>query len=88
MNEKKVTLWDSMRAMSTDITIPDKERILYLNAQASLDNGELDERIAKSLKRNLSRIAMEAKLSASGVQFLSQLSDLYMGYGRRDNLSL
>lgn len=88
MNEKKVALWDSMRAMSTDITIPDEERILYLNAQASLDNGELDEKIAKNLKRDLSRIAMEAKLSASGVQFLSQLSDLYMGYGRRDNLSL
>lgn len=69
-------------------TISDNEKEILSAAKSELNKHRNDEAVAAKLKSQLSLLAMKKKLSASVVPFFTELSQLYLGYGRRGNISL
>lgn len=85
---KKETLWSQMDELITSDKITDQERKIFLDAKTKLNQNINDEAVAAQLKSQLSILAMKKLLSSSIVPFFTELSRLYLGYGRRGNVVL
>jgi len=83
----KKKLWKYANELVRSHDLSDDEKSLLNKAIKDLNNGEDDQRVAAHLKSSLSQLSFKSELSKNMVPFFSELSRLYLGYGRRDNIS-
>jgi len=88
MSKTKDQLWEEMNNLISSSEISEKERNLFVTAKTELDKGTDDQRVASTLKGGLSFLSLKHQLSDSSVPFFTELSRLYLGYGRRDNITI
>ncbi|MEX0379829.1 hypothetical protein AB3K25_09755 [Leuconostoc sp. MS02] len=88
MGNKKQQLWDNMSTLIKDDTLSQMETDILVIADKALRGGIDDRRIARNLKHELSFLSFNQPLSKNMVPFFSELSRLYLDYGRRDNISI
>lgn len=91
MNSKKIQFWQMVNEVATDSNsdISGKERDMLMHANQNMEAGIDDIKVAEDLKHKLSeQFITQGKLSATLVPIQSELLILYLGYGRRDNISL
>lgn len=87
MRDKKKVFWNQMDELIGDVNASQNERKVFLNAKKELDNGKNDQAVAEELKSKLSFLALKNELSPKSISFFSELSRLYLGYGRRDMIN-
>ncbi|WP_082231085.1 bacteriocin immunity protein [Schleiferilactobacillus harbinensis] len=85
---KKSQLWAAMDQLIADQGLSAAEHQVLLMAHNELSSGKYDEAVVAQLKSQLSQISFKTRLSPKIVPFFTELSRLYLGYGRRDNISL
>ncbi|KRL36422.1 bacteriocin immunity protein [Liquorilactobacillus uvarum] len=83
---KQALIWEKMDELISDTNLTDAERKLFIEARHSLDEGKYDQAVAARLKNQLSLLSFNASLSAKTLPFFTELSQLYLGYGRKDNI--
>jgi len=91
MNRKKTQFWQMVNEIATDSSsdISRQEHEILAHANQSMKDGIDDIKIAEDLKYKLSeQFLTQGSLSARLVPIQSELLRLYLGYGRRDNISL
>lgn len=91
MNSKKIQFWQMVNEVATDSNsdISRQEREILAHANQNMENGIDDIKVAEDLKYKLSeQFLTQGSLSARLVPIQSELLRLYLGYGRRDNISL
>ncbi|WP_311406815.1 bacteriocin immunity protein [Liquorilactobacillus uvarum] len=84
--KKQALIWEKMDELISDTNLTDAERKLFIEARNSLDEGKYDQAVAAHLKNQLSLLSFNASLSAKTLSFFTELSQLYLGYGRKDNI--
>ncbi|KRN53653.1 hypothetical protein IV84_GL001866 [Pediococcus damnosus] len=85
--KKKVAIWSEMDNLIKDSGTPERERELFLRARKELDQGKNEQAVAAQLKSGLSFLSFKEKLSPKTVSFFTEISRLYLGYGRRDMIN-
>ncbi|MCC7666658.1 bacteriocin immunity protein [Liquorilactobacillus satsumensis] len=85
--KKQDLLWEKMNKLIENSNIPESERVLFVKAREELDKGTIDQTVAAHLKSKLSFLSFKKPLSKETVAFFKELSRLYLGFGRRDNIS-
>ncbi|ADG40241.1 MULTISPECIES: hypothetical protein [Leuconostoc] len=91
MNRKKTQFWQMVNEIATDSSsdISRQEREILAHANQNMEHGIDDIKVAEDLKYKLSeQFITQGRLSATLVPIQSELLRLYLGYGRRDNISL
>jgi len=86
MNKKKKALWSKMDELIVSDEITDKESEILLAAKVKLNKNIDDEVVAAQLKSRLQVLSMRRLMSSSVVPFFTELTRLYLGFGRRDNI--
>lgn len=85
---KRASLWSQMDELIKSEELSAEEKEILSDAKAQLNNNVDDEKVAAQLKSRLSFLSIKGSLSATVVPFFTELSRLYLGYGRRGNISI
>lgn len=91
MNRKRTQFWQMVNEVATDLNsdISGQERDILMHANQNMKAGVDDIKVGEDLKYKLSeQFISQGRLSATLVPIQSELLRLYLGYGRRDNISL
>ena len=87
MNKKEL-IWSRMDELIMSDNVSDSERKIFVEAKQKISKGQDSEAVAGKLKIQLSLLSLKKQLSPDVVPFFTELSRVYLGYGRRDNISI
>lgn len=82
-------LKNSLSELSSDNTISDNEKNIFITAQINLEKTKNDRLVVSSLKSELTPLAINQKLTKTSVKFFNELAQRYIGptgIGGRDVL--
>ncbi|KRM96016.1 hypothetical protein FC19_GL001082 [Liquorilactobacillus aquaticus DSM 21051] len=85
--KNRILIWEELDELISDNSLKNAERELFINARNNLNKGKNEQFVAAHLKSQLSFLSFKTPLSAKAVSFFTELSQVYLGYGRRDNIS-
>ncbi|AVK61837.1 bacteriocin immunity protein [Lactobacillus sp. CBA3605] len=84
--KKKIDILNTLDVLIKDPTISKVERQLLSDAKLALAKGIYDEKVAATLKSQLSKLALAKNLTPVLVPFFTELSRQYLGTGKRGML--